>query len=163
MTLKEAFEVVRVLGDNDQDCLRKGVGCMLATKEEYPTIEGGDAFYTMWFLAQNGPVNKSKCSNEVGNCGCMHAEIRVVMKAIDGFVRFANKSAGFMDGSEQWVMICKYSPCTNCANFIVEFGAFIQTVYFEILTEHDVRGRDRLQDAGIKCRRSFLRLSSKDE
>ncbi len=138
MTLKEAFDIVRALGNEDQSCLRKGVGCMLATQNE-------DDYYTMRSLSQNGPVNNSKCSNEVGNCGCMHAEIRAVM---DIWLDRANPD--MVLGT--WVMVCTYSPCTNCANFIVEYGPWIKAVYFQILTEHDVRGRDRLQDAGIVCR-----------
>lgn len=140
MTIMEAFDVVRSLGNENQECLRKGVGCMLATRE-------GDGF-TMRFLAQNGPVNGAKCSNEVGNCGCMHAEIRVVVEML---LQYWGDETECSINAFNWAMICTYSPCTQCANFIVEFAPWIKTVYFEILTDHDVRGRNRLQDAGIRC------------
>lgn len=77
--------------------------------------------------ATNGPVRGSICSNEVGNCGCMHAEIRLLLQ----------------NPNLHGLMVCQYSPCTQCANAIVESNR-VTGVIFQIYTEHDLRGLDRL-------------------
>ena len=41
-------------------------------------------------------------------------------------------------------MLCTYSPCTNCANIILQSG-IIEGVVYKILTEHDKRGDEFLR------------------
>jgi len=47
------------------------------------------------------------------------------------------------------IMFCTYSPCTNCANIILDSGV-INGVIYDILTEHDTRGLAFLQSQ-IPC------------
>lgn len=82
--------------------------------------------------AVNGPVQGSVCSNEIGNCGCMHAEIRLLLH----------------NPHIHGLMACQYSPCTQCANAIVDSRRVTGVVYL-IPTQHDLRGLDRLGKLAI--------------
>lgn len=84
------------------------------------------------------------CTNEVGNCGCVHAEQKAVVQLLKCMV------------IEDRFMLCStYSPCTNCANLITLVPQ-IKIVLYAIPTEHDLRGIQILQDAGIKVLTSNL-------
>ncbi len=53
------------------------------------------------------------------------------------------------DGSAQskvLIMVCTYSPCTNCANIIIDSG-IVKGIVWDILTEHDKRGAEFLRSA----------------
>lgn len=101
-------------------CLRKAVGCGLVH------WSGTVVF------ANNGPsVKNAVCSNVVGNCGCSHAEPRAIIRAL---------KSGLTKG---FILVCTYSPCTNCANIIIDSG-IVELVVYKILTEHDVRGSELL-------------------
>ncbi len=110
-------------------CKRKAVGCAAVR------IVGG--FLDKTRYTYNGPsISRSVCTNIVGNCGCSHAEPRMVMKLLhDGYA-----------GGKKFVLLCEYSPCTNCANIILDSNLFHGIIYHK-LTEHDVRGRDYLLQA----------------
>jgi deoxycytidylate deaminase len=113
-------------------CKRKGVGCGV-----YSVFCNHLAMETRAF---NGPTEQGPyfdCTNEVGKCGCMHAEIRAILRVLEQGRK-----------SHKHVMFCTYSPCTNCANAILECG-FIKGVVYETLTQHDQRGIERL-NASIK-------------
>jgi deoxycytidylate deaminase len=109
----------------EHSCKRKTVRC------------GIYVFDSRIVWAHNGS-SINECTNEVGNCGCAHAEPKAILKYI--------RLLGLQDA----YMICEYSPCTHCANFIIE-SKTIEAVYYDILTEHDTRGAELLQKAGIEC------------
>lgn len=76
------------------------------------------------------------CSNEVGNCGCMHAEQHLVASITRGGIPAKQE--------EDRVLFINYSPCTNCANLLAA-SEQVDTVVYKIPTEHDLRGIDRLK------------------
>ncbi len=109
-------------------CKRKGVACGLLQGEA-----------TKWFF--NGPIGRDPtlCSNEVGNCGCIHAEFRAVENAIRWRQLRGEKAS----------LLVNFSPCTSCANLIAVSGC-IERVYYITLTEHDKRGLRHLEKAGVE-------------
>jgi deoxycytidylate deaminase len=118
-------------------CQRKGVGCSLWLPSENGII--------LWHRSVNGPPYAGSglefsCSNEVGNCGCVHAEERMIltmMKQDVSELRARNP-----------IMLVSYSPCTRCANLIIE-TRIVMAVIWKTLTQHDQRGEERLRKAGI--------------
>lgn len=109
-------------------CKRKGVGCSLHHWEE-------DKFRIV-ARKHNGPSRKGHpCTNVVGGCGCSHSEPRVIIDA---------KFLGYR--SDSLVMVCTYSPCTNCANIIID-SRVVKGIVWDILTEHDKRGAEFLRSA----------------
>ena len=76
------------------------------------------------------------CSNEVGNCGCMHAEVKAIL-LLPMNLRFLE-------------LYSLYSPCSQCANAILFCGR-VKTVYYVHDTEHDMRGLQILRTGGIPC------------
>lgn len=107
-------------------CKRKGVGCQLITIRENEMRS--------WDSVYNGPSRPDfECTDIVGNCGCMHSEPRAIIKAFQ---------LGLAD--TKFIMLCTYSPCTNCANIILQSG-IIEGVVYKILTEHDKRGDEFLR------------------
>lgn len=83
----------------------------------------------------NGPSLSHECTNEIGNCGCAHAEQLAIIKALR--CRWKNL-----------ILLSTYSPCTNCANMIIA-SKIIQEVWWGILTEHDIRGHELLLKNGV--------------
>lgn len=67
----------------------------------------------------------------------MHAEVRLIIALLQEY-----------ENMRQFNMICTYSPCTGCANAIIECGLF-EMVWYDHLTLHDIRGVGRLVEAGI--------------
>lgn len=55
--------------------------------------------------------NKTECSGEVGNCGCIHSEIALLEVMPD-----------------PELVIVSHSPCINCAKALVESG--VERVYY---------------------------------
>lgn len=83
----------------------------------------------------NGPVRESfECSNELGNCGCGHAEVSAILD----LVRSVHHPVF------QYIMLCSYSPCISCSNAII-MSEVITAVIYDKLTEHDIRGEERLR------------------
>ena len=112
------------IAKRDTKCLRKGVACsVLLLKEidgELPRI----------VMCVNGPVEHFHCRNIVGGCGCIHSEQKAILfLAIQGFLR----------KEQSHLLLCTYSPCTNCANLIIISG-FKGIIVFKYLTEHDPDG-----------------------
>lgn len=123
-------------------CLRKPVGCSVVAVTK--SFTGHEILWTRNALTHNGPSRDGfPCTNEVGRCGCSHAEPRALL------IVSRLKEVGKM------VLCCSYSPCTNCANLILDYGK-IQHVVYGIPTEHDMRGLEFLQSGGIQT------LSEKD-
>lgn len=111
----------------NQECLRKAVGVSIVDRYGHRLV-----------VARNGPsVPGSVCSNVKGGCGCCHAEVRAVLELTRRY-----RGGGM-------TLLCTYSPCTNCANIIIECG-MISRVCRETLTEHDTRGEHFLKLAGIE-------------
>jgi len=111
----------------NQTCLRKAVGCSITTCI-------GKRDMTQTIVAYNGSSRKGlPCTNVVGGCGCSHAEPRAVMQALRKSMKHG-------------LMVCTYSPCTNCANIILD-SKIIDVVVYDILTEHDIRGATFLEEA----------------
>lgn len=108
-------------------CKRKSVACGLLYGEKID-----------WFF--NGPIGRDPtlCSNEVGNCGCIHAEFRAVTGAL------MRQSYG-----SKFSLLINFSPCTSCANLIA-VSCCIDRVYYITLTEHDKRGLKHLEKAGVE-------------
>lgn len=121
-----------------QECLRKAVGCA-------SLLIHNDGHTTKTDMVHNGPSREGHvCSNEVGNCGCSHAEPRLVQEIL---------KRGGVQGT--LILVCTYSPCTNCANIVIDSGLFSGCVY-DILTEHDKRGAEFLKEAMLVNTRQEL-------
>lgn len=110
----------------DLRCKRKSVGCAI--------IGWAGSLLALEF---NGPTTDVQCTNEVGNCGCAHAEPKAILKLSIEASALTNCT-----------LVSTYSPCTTCANLII-LSQRISTVVYDILTEHDKRGVGLLQAAGI--------------
>lgn len=110
-------------------CKRKGVGCSV--------IEYRDNKIERIISTFNGPAHHAfVCTNEVGNCGCCHAEPKAIIGTLKAMRLDCRKVIR--------VMVCTYSPCTNCANIIIE-SRVIDAIVYDILTEHDKRGAEMLK------------------
>lgn len=119
----------------NQTCKRKAVGCSIVRLsigwQKAPTEE-------TLIMTHNGPsVPNNQCTNEVGNCGCSHAEPRAILKSLK------------KDYGKHLTMVCTYSPCTNCANIIIDSG-IIDLVVYKVLTQHDIRGQTFLLQSEVK-------------
>jgi len=124
------FDQIAEYADIKQICKRKSVGCCAIAFNS-----NGEPF--LIGLTVNGPVRDFECSNEVGNCGCSHAEPRLIIYLLQEDIKKKIEN-------EPIFLMCTYSPCTNCANIIIESGLFLG-VFYDILTEHDKRGEERLR------------------
>jgi deoxycytidylate deaminase len=126
------FSELLEFAERNQKCLRKAVGCAAITSQ---SIEGANTPLLI-HQVHNGPSRDGhECTNEVGNCGCSHAEPRLVQAALE-----ENYS------EMPLIILCTYSPCTNCANIVIDSGLFKGIIY-SILTEHDKRGAQFLKEA----------------
>jgi len=112
-------------------CKRKSVGCALLRVDYFP-------YYAM-AQTHNGPSRYPHvCTNEVGNCGCSHAEPRAVMSALRTIGKYNYVGVKLL-------CLCQYSPCTTCANILIDSGLICGCVY-ETLTKHDRRGAQFLSE-----------------
>jgi len=122
------------LAEKHTDCKRKGVAAILV--DPIASKRGG----ITKTVAFNGPSDGMECSNEVGNCGCVHAETRVLIGALK---QYLSKKVHYL--------LIHYSPCTRCAQEIVLSG-IVSKVFYKVITEHDKRGLEILNNAGIETR-----------
>ena len=131
--LKE-FDRIEAYAQDNQVCKRKAVGCSAGLIVKATTVRR--PFYILEFQSlvtvHNGPTGKHECTNEVGNCGCGHSEPRAIISML---------RRGF---NSHVIMVCTYSPCTNCANIILDSG-IVQALFYDILTQHDKRGDEFLR------------------
>lgn len=128
------------IADDIRTCKRKGVACGIVRIEDgtlYPHPVAG----IEWVF--NGSIGRDTtlCTNEVGNCGCIHAEFRAAEQCIREHARYAHEP--------RFALLVNYSPCTSCANLIV-VSCCIDRVYYITPTEHDMRGLRHLEKAGIE-------------
>ena len=113
---------VNYIAHGQQDCKRKAVGCAMVSFNSFGSLKRHT-------LGINGPT--VVCTGVKGSCGCAHAEPRAVMAALREFP------------GERFVLLCTYSPCTSCANVIVDSEA-VRAVVFHHFTDHDPRGLEIL-------------------
>lgn len=103
-------------------CLRKGVGC---------SIHDVSGIRKILSAGYNGPSRDGvMCTNVIGGCGCAHAEPRAVMEAMR------------MMYMGKYIMVCTYSPCQTCANYIIDSG-IVHGVVYDILTVYPPHITDR--------------------
>jgi deoxycytidylate deaminase len=134
--LIQQLKDITIRAKEQQTCKRKAVGCSIVRLDP-------DGLVREVVFTHNGPSRDGhECTGEVGNCGCSHAEPRIVIQALKGQLgRYVHSSQ-----SSKAVLVCTYSPCTNCANVIIDSG-IIHAVVYEHLTQHDVRGEQFLVDS----------------
>lgn len=132
--VEEEFPAIQEYAKANQTCKRKAVGCSVLEIWNEPVRPGIlSESITRPILVHNGPSGDGhECSDQVGNCGCSHAEPRACIAVMCDEPRLRE----VRDNAQ---MVCTYSPCTNCANIIVDSGV-IDAVVYDILTEHDRRG-----------------------
>lgn len=113
-------------------CKRKGVGVGIVP------FDGNLLDFERLRVYSNGPHfdNPEYCSNQVGNCGCVHAEMRAILGLV-------NSRMGTC------FMVSTYAPCTNCANLIATAEMLIPVVIYRYPTPHDPRGLQILRRVGI--------------
>lgn len=120
-------------------CKRKGVGVKI-----WDTSIQLDRFLRDYHLPAhhraiyiNGPLHddQGRCLNEVGNCGCIHAEFKAVLETCN-------------NNQFDCALLSSYAPCSNCANLIVTSGRF-SAVLFGRPTPHDTRGLEILYSGGL--------------
>ena len=126
--LNKIFDEILEFAERNQKCKRKAVGCAaVLLNNEVPLAIS---------MKHNGPSREGyECTNEVGNCGCSHSEPRVVQSILN-----------FYREDDKLILVCTYSPCTNCANIIIDSNLFGGVIY-DILTLHDLRGEKFLREA----------------
>tara|TARA_R100000152_G_C6728751_1_gene153712 strand:- start:9 stop:359 length:351 start_codon:yes stop_codon:yes gene_type:complete len=86
-------------------------------------------------IAVNGPANGSTCSGYVGNCGCMHAEAKLIMEMLK-------------EGREHPHLEVTLAPCVQCAHLIVAVGWIKRVTY-----THDYRDKQGvriIRNAGLE-------------
>lgn len=114
-------------------CKRKAVASVI-----FLGVEGG---WRELCHAVNAPMGNDpdRCIDDVGNCGCVHSEFKAVVLLL------RSKLIGF-----NTVMVVSYSPCTPCANLIVQ-SKVVDEVYWLEDTAHDLRGIEILRFGRLKC------------
>lgn len=120
----ESFRKVSLLGRPRSECKRKTVYAVFCGMREGRLVEISSSC--------NAPIG-GPCSGEVGNCGCIHAEVRLLLS-------HPRPARG--------ILCVNYSPCTGCANAIIASRSVVAVIY-STLTEHDKRGVEWLKNAGI--------------
>jgi dCMP deaminase len=109
-------------------CARLQVGCVIASSDYRKIL-------AMGYNGNASGLPNACDSEEVGKCGCLHAEENAVINC---------------DSPRQWkkIVFCTHLPCKMCAKRLVNLGG-VQTVYYC----HDYRNREGLvvlASAGIQ-------------
>jgi len=116
----DTFDRIKTEAEKNQVCLRKACGCAILRFEEDGSVTATQAI--------NGPSHpNNECTNEVGNCGCSHAEPRAILK----FAELGRNDCPV-------ILLTTYSSCIPCANLVIECG-FIDVVAYEIWAPHWAR------------------------
>jgi len=133
--LSQQAQILEGWAQSKTKCLRKGVGCSIVHISHNTVVQE---------IARehNGPAGQydtCKGKEHVGSCGCAHAEPRAILQAIKhGWITPAPRGA--------IVLLCAYSPCTNCANLVLD-SKIIEGVVYVQPTLHDLEPIDRLSQA----------------
>jgi deoxycytidylate deaminase len=116
------------------NCERGQVGCVLA-----------DGVGELLSVGQNGSKHPKKCQRpeEMGNCGCLHAEVRAVIN---------------LRGKLPYIAVCTLAPCERCAKVLAEAG--VSHVYFEEESRVTEEGYAVFREAGITL--SQIRIQATD-
>lgn len=110
-------------------CKRKTVVVMMVP------IYRNDLLWSQARTFKNGPLQRYDCTNEVGNCGCLHAETIAIFEVCAPW-------------SGLWEMFSLYAPCTRCAHEII-LSKHIVRVHYHFETPHDQRGLQLLKNSGV--------------
>ena len=137
------MEYIRAFAKANQTCKRKSVGVSIL---DIVRDRDGRVLIDRLSKQHNGPVFEAPntgppigCTNEVGNCGCAHAEPRALLDILKrGWNQKPDRG--------KLIMVSEYSPCTNCANIIID-SRVISVCVYDIVTKHDLRGLQKLQRA----------------
>jgi deoxycytidylate deaminase len=116
-------------------CSRKSTATVIAVRNPEGVLD-------TLVMAHNGPSKGHQCSGEVGNCGCAHAEPRALMYTLN-----------LLNREDELWLLTQYSPCTNCANAIVDASELLTNlvgVAWVIDTEHDMRGANILAHSKLE-------------
>jgi len=120
-------------------CSRKSVVCRISSTDGYETFA----------RATNGPTVNHLCSGVTGGCGCRHAEPAAILKFLRQLLARPNPFR-----QEPIILQTTWTPCTVCANLIIEFGeqfrnlVKISGIVSLAMTAHDEEGWKRLQGVG---------------
>ena len=98
-------------------------------------IINGESLRSTLFVAVNGG---RECASIPGECGCTHAEQRLVVQAL--------KSTEKLDPRVSAVLTT-LEPCEQCANLIVECGLFSSVAWLQ--EYRGGKGRETLKRGGI--------------
>jgi dCMP deaminase len=110
-------------------CRRLQVGCVITSMDYRKVLSVG----------YNGNASglANDCdSDEVGNCGCLHAEENAVINCDSP--RYVEK-----------VVFCTHLPCRMCAKRIINLGG-VRVVYYD-LPYRNTESKDMLLSAAIQC------------
>jgi dCMP deaminase len=110
-------------------CRRLQVGCVITSTDYRKVLSVG----------YNGNASglANDCdSDEVGNCGCLHAEENAVINCDSP--RYVGK-----------VVFCTHLPCRMCAKRIINMGG-VQIVYYD-LPYRNTESKNMLLSAAIQC------------
>lgn len=145
------LDLIEQQAKEQQTCLRKAVGCSICAIKAPDVVD--DVGIRRLAFQHNGPARSGNpCTNIVGNCGCSHAEPRVIMSVL---------KMPRLPIREKLVLFCTYSPCTYCANVIIDSGLVSGLVY-DILTEHDTRGLAFLKSVMPCVTREEIEVASRE-
>jgi deoxycytidylate deaminase len=127
--IHSSLEAASKIVEENTECKRKGVACLLFQITNGSCILLGNSV--------NGPLGDYECTNEVGNCGCAHAEAMLIC------------GLGIpVDIMRGYILAVNYAPCTNCANLIAMSRLFDGVVYLRP-THHDERGLTILNSCNV--------------
>lgn len=121
-------------------CKRKLTWC--SAFAVYPQTDAVSQRIEFIYECCNGTILSDQfCSDEIGNCGCMHAEQKLLITLLSNGYDWCRATKLMYPGDmiKRFIFVSKYSLCSNCANIIIESG-IVRMVVYNILTEHDKRG-----------------------
>jgi deoxycytidylate deaminase len=132
--VNDKFDKIKADAEAKQVCLRKATGCAILRFELDGTVKTISSI--------NGPTDDHNiCTNEVGNCGCGHAEPRAIIEYMkQDLLEYED------DIKIPVILLTTYSSCTPCANLILMAG-FIHAVAYEIWAPHWARADQILRNA----------------
>lgn len=107
-------------------CKRATVGCVVVT----PTLT------QVLAVGYNGPpsgISNTACRNELGNCGCIHAECNALVK--------------LRSSQTKLLLLCTTAPCELCAGLILNCKRISQVYYGR--TYRTTVGLELLMNQGI--------------
>ena len=130
-SVQQHLEAATRFAEANTQCERKGVAAILGQRR-------GNSFVSLDTQINGPAMPEILCGGveAVGTCGCMHAEVKVILRMLEDCVHHRNKNL---------LLVTSYSPCSNCASAIVTVRDFIKGVIYGVITEHDKRGIAHLQ------------------